>query len=259
MELLREVLEKLARHEISVEEAEKRIKPLAIEEVENLAKIDIHREKRSGIPEAILALGKEAEDIAKISEKIAEKKGIAIVTKAEKEALAELKKLEKRFEVEINERARIAIVRKKGFEIKKSNKARVAVIAAGTGDIAIAEEAKTAAELMGCRVYCYYDVGIAGLHRVFSPLKEIIKNSISAIVVVAGMEGALPSIVASMVDIPVIGVPSSVSYGAGDKGKAALLSMLQSCAPGLAVVNIDNGFGAGVFAALIARKVAGEK
>lgn len=256
MEFLREVLEKLAKHEISIEEAEKRIKLLAVEEIEELAKIDLHREKRSGIPEAILALGKHAKDVASIAKRVAEKKGMAMITKAGEETLAEVKKLENEFEIEIKEKANIAIVRKRGFEIKACDKARVAVISAGTGDIPVAEEAKIAAKLMGCRVYSYYDVGIAGLHRVFSPLKEIIKNNVSAIIVVAGMEGALPSVVASMVDIPVIGVPTSVSYGAGGKGKAALLSMLNSCAPGLAVVNIDNGFGAGVFAALIAKKVA---
>jgi len=127
---------------------------------------------------------------------------------------------------------------------------------AGTSDIRVAEEARVVAEEMGCEVVTAYDVGIAGFHRHIGPLRRMLREGVDAIVVVAGMEGALPSVVASLVDVPVIGVPTSVGYGLGGKGVGALTTMLQSCSPGLCVVNIDNGVGAGALAALIARRVA---
>jgi hypothetical protein len=130
------------------------------------------------------------------------------------------------------------------------------VLAAGTSDIPTAEEARVTAEVMGCAVLARYDVGIAGIHRLLEPLREIVSIEVSAIVVVAGMEGALPSVVRGLVSVPVIGVPTSTGYGYGGHGQGALMTMLQSCAPGLTVVNIDNGFGAGATAALIANTVA---
>jgi hypothetical protein len=135
----------------------------------------------------------------------------------------------------------------------------IAVLAAGTSDLPVAEEARVTAETMGCRVLAFYDVGVAGIHRLVSPLEMIHKEEASAVVAVAGMEGALPTVVRGLVAVPVIGVPTSVGYGYGGKGEAALMTMLQSCAPGLTVVNIDNGFGAGATAALIANHVAAAK
>jgi pyridinium-3,5-biscarboxylic acid mononucleotide synthase len=129
---------------------------------------------------------------------------------------------------------------------------KIGILAAGTSDIGIAEEARLVAKAMGCETILSYDVGIAGMHRVFPALEQMMSNKVSAIVVVAGMEGALASVVSSMVNIPVIGVPTSVGYGFGSDGVAALASMLQTCTFGLAVVNIDNGIGGGAFAALIA-------
>jgi NCAIR mutase (PurE)-related protein len=133
---------------------------------------------------------------------------------------------------------------------------RIGVLAAGTADVAVAEEASVAAEVMGCQVMKAYDVGIAGIHRLFKPLEHMLRKGVSALVVVAGMEGALPSVVASLVDVPVIGVPTSVGYGVGTKGVAALMTMLQTCSPKVVVVNIDNGLGAGIFAGMIARSKA---
>lgn len=130
------------------------------------------------------------------------------------------------------------------------------MITAGTADIPVATEAKVAAEEMGCKVLTAFDVGVAGIHRLFGPLKRMIEEGVDAIIVVAGMEGALPSVVASLVDVPVIGVPTSVGYGLGRDGIGALTAMLQSCSLGLAVVNIDGGVAAGVFAALIANRAA---
>ncbi|MGN6559223.1 MAG: nickel pincer cofactor biosynthesis protein LarB, partial [Candidatus Nitrosocosmicus sp.] len=131
---------------------------------------------------------------------------------------------------------------------------KIGIICGGTSDIGIAEEARLASISMGCSAYLGYDVGIAGIHRLLLSLKEMISNNIDCLIVVAGMEGALSSVVASLVNVPVIGVPVSVGYGFGSDGRGALSSMLQSCSFGLAVVNIDNGIGAGIFASLIANK-----
>jgi len=252
-----EVLKKFRQGKITLGEAEKKIKCYRIEEIENLARVDVDREKIAGIPEAVFAESKDAKDVAKIAVKLAKEKGYALVTKAREEDLREIKKAgDKLISAEYNPKGKTIVVKRKNYKFRKLKNARIAVIAAGTSDIGIAEEAKTAAEVMGCEAITAYDVGIAGMHRLFSPLKSILQKKVAAIVVVAGMEGALPSVVASLVDVPVIGVPTSVGYGIGGKGVSALLSMLQSCAPGLAVVNIDNGFGAGVFAALIAKNLS---
>ncbi|KKM27750.1 hypothetical protein LCGC14_1571620, partial [marine sediment metagenome] len=138
----------------------------------------------------------------------------------------------------------------------KKSKGVIGIITAGTSDIGIAEEARLMCESMNCKCICSYDVGIAGIHRVFPILKEMKSKDVDAIIVVAGMEGALPTLVSSLVDVPVIGVPSSIGYGYGGKGVAALASMLQSCALGLSVVNIDNGIGAGAIAGNIANRAS---
>jgi NCAIR mutase (PurE)-related protein len=144
-------------------------------------------------------------------------------------------------------------VQSKDHEIVLSSQ-KIGILTAGSSDISIAEEAAAIARLMGVEVASFYDVGIAGVHRLFNPLKDLVSQKVKAIVVVAGMEGALPAIVSSLVNIPVIGVPASVGYGYGGKGEAALMTMLQSCSPGLVVVNIDNGINAGATAALIAKQ-----
>jgi NCAIR mutase (PurE)-related protein len=133
---------------------------------------------------------------------------------------------------------------------------RVGLVTAGTSDVPVAEEAVAVAREMGCLVSTAYDVGVAGLHRLFGPLRAMLEDGLDAVVVAAGMDGALPSVVAGLVDAPVIGLPVSVGYGLGGRGEAALLSMLQTCAPGLVVVNVDNGVGAGATAGLIARRAA---
>lgn len=132
----------------------------------------------------------------------------------------------------------------------------VGIVSAGTSDLPAAEEAAAVCRAMGCSVSMVTDVGVAGLHRLFEPLKAMLDRGVEAIIVAAGMDGALPSVIAGLVDVPVVGLPTAVGYGMGGNGEAALLSMLQTCAPGLAVVNIDNGVGAGAMAALIARRAA---
>ena len=148
-----------------------------------------------------------------------------------------------------NSRAQILVIKKK--ENKTEPIAKVGILTAGTSDINIAEEARVIVEEGGCEVLTSYDVGVAGIHRLLPQIARMIKERVSVFIVCAGMEGALPSVVAGLVDVPVIGVPTSVGYGVGEGGRVALDSMLQSCAPGIAVVNIDNGFGAGVFALTI--------
>ncbi|MBI4813775.1 MAG: nickel pincer cofactor biosynthesis protein LarB, partial [Methanobacterium sp.] len=152
--------------------------------------------------------------------------------------------------VEYNQKARILVL--KDGELEKQGK--IGVITAGTSDIPVAEEARVVAEEAGCEVLTSYDVGVAGIHRLFSKIRWMLEEGVKTIIVVAGMEGALPSVVAGLVDVPVIGVPTSVGYGVGEGGFAALNAMLQSCAPGIAVVNIDNGFGAAVFAATVVKQ-----
>ena len=148
-----------------------------------------------------------------------------------------------------NKRAQILVIRK---EIKNNQKiAKIGIITAGTSDINIAEEARVIVEEGGCEAITSYDIGVAGIHRLFPQIAYMIKEGVRALIVCAGMEGALPSVVAGLVDVPVIAVPTSVGYGVGEGGRVALDAMLQSCAPGIAVVNIDNGFGAGVFALTI--------
>lgn len=225
-----------------------------IKEIEDIAKLDIYRDKQCGIPEVILAEGKEPKWVVKLLMGMVKARGIAIATRVSKACFKEIKRRRsKNFRLTHYEKAKMVALAKTGYKIKKLN-AKVGLIAAGTADIPVAEEARITMELLGVRVIYAYDIGAAGLHRLLSPLKKMLKEEVSCIVVVAGMEGALPTVVKSLVDMPVIGVPTSIGYGFGGKGESALMTMLQSCSSGLVVVNIDNGFGAGCAAALIAIK-----
>lgn len=251
---MKEILQELMDGKISLQEAEKQLKTMQIEEIGDFAKLDTGREARTGIPEAIFAESKEDEDLIKIILRGANS-GRLMVTKLEKGRYdlikSEISILEdKGFELDYNKRAKILLI--KNHEIEKEGK--IGVITAGTSDIPVAEEARITAEEVGCEVLTSYDVGVAGIHRLFAHITEMIEADVKALVVVAGMEGALPSVVAGLVDVPVIGVPTSVGYGVGEGGFTALFAMLQSCAPGIAVVNIDNGFGAGVFAAKLTKQ-----
>lgn len=248
---MRDVLEALYQNRISVKEAEERLKAGFLE-VEDLAKLDIHRELRAGIPEVILAEGKEAEDVVRLAEKFLESSGRAIITKAREENFESFKGV--KCYKDFNRKARTIVLRKNKTR-GKSLVGRVGVLAAGTSDIPVAEEARVICEEFGCEVVASYDVGVAGIHRLFPSIEKLREEDVDVVVVVAGMEGALPSVVKSLVDVPVIGVPTSVGYGLGGKGVSALMAMLQSCSPGIAVVNIDNGFGAASIASLICRRI----
>jgi NCAIR mutase (PurE)-related protein len=207
------------------------------------AKVDHHRAVRQGFPEVVLGLGKTPAQIAAIAGRIAERGAPLLVTRATPEAFAAVR--ERLAGVEYHELAR-AITLKKDVP---RGRGVVAIASAGTSDLAVAEEAAVTADIMGNDVERIYDVGVAGIHRVLAERARL--ESARVIIVVAGMEGALPSVVAGMVTVPVIAVPTSVGYGASFGGIAALLGMLNSCASGVAVVNIDNGFGAACMASLI--------
>lgn len=254
---INEILKQLKEGKISIQEAERKIKLLAIEQVKDIARIDIGREIRKGIPEIILAEGKGDEEILEIAKSTAYSTGRAIVSRMNKEQMKKLENLAKKegLNIKIYERARIATLSIEKFKIEKSG-GRIGVLTGGTSDIPIAEEVIAIAEEMGCEAYYMFDVGVAGIQRVFEAVKYMIEKDIDVLVVVAGREGTLPTIVASLIDVPIIAVPTSIGYGYGGKGKSALLTMLQSCSLGIATVNIDAGVAAGATAALIANRVA---
>lgn len=265
---LRTLLERYSKGELSIDDLQQRISLHSVEKVaNNVAKLDVNREIRKEIPEVIFAKGKEYTDLLRITQVAARKSGTVIVSKVQPQGL--LIRLHKalmkaRFEVEIGKKSTAILVSNTSYRHSVNSRTsttqlswgKIGILAAGTSDIGIAEEARLMAKAMGCATLESYDVGIAGIHRLFPALTEMISQNVGAIVVVAGMEGALASVVTSMVNVPVIGVPTSVGYGFGSDGVAALASMLQSCTPGLSVVNIDNGIGAGAFAALISNQLA---
>ena len=257
MDDIREILNRLVKKECSIEEAEKLLKANTIEEVGDFAKLDIFRKHRTGIIEVIYAKNKTPQIVIEIIYSFLAKNEFAIVSRFTEEQKSVIyKEFEgnNSFSIEINELAKTIIIKEKSFKFLKKG-GKIGIITAGSSDIPVAEEAKVIAESMGCQVISSYDLGIAGIHRIFDPLIEMIKSGVHVIVVCAGMEGTLPGVVAALVDVPVIGVPISSGYGLGEKGIGALTTMLQSCSPGLLVVNIDNGFGAGASAALIANKM----
>ncbi len=257
MENIREILQKLLHNECSVEEAEKLLKANIIEEVGDLAKLDVFRKLRTGIVEVIFAESKTPEMVIHIIDSFLEKNKFAIVSRFREDQMAVIKQTYNTgYILEVNNLAKVVVIKTKEFEFKK-NSGIIGIVTAGSSDIPVAEEAKVIAQSMGCEVITSYDLGIAGIHRIFNPLSEMIKKGVHVIIVCAGMEGTLPGVVAALVDIPVIGVPVSSGYGLGEKGIGALTTMLQSCSPGLLVVNIDNGFGAGASAALIANRTKG--
>jgi len=253
---LRDILEKVAKGQISVDEAEKLLRVLAIQEVGKLAKLDVNRDFRKKVPEVILGEGKTPKDLAEITLRMLSEKGRAIISRVNEQQINAIKNASPEgTSSRVNDKIGMLVVKRKDLEVKKTG-GRIGLLTAGTSDIPVAEEARIVAEEMGSEVISAYDVGVAGIHRLFPPLKEMIEKNIDAIIVVAGREGALPAVVAGLVDIPVIAVPTSVGYGLGEKGLSALTAMLQACSLGLAVVNIDGGVAAGAVAALIANRVA---
>lgn len=240
----REMLEKVKTGEISVEDAESYFRREPFEEME-YAKLDTHRKTRSGFPEVIYCSGKSDEHFLHIFGRLYEEEGEVFGTRASQHQYELVK--EKYPQTQYDPLSRIIKIEKKG----KKQEGCIAVCTAGTADIPVAEEAAQTAEYFGSHVERIYDVGVAGIHRLFSRL-EIIQKA-NCIVAAAGMEGALASVLGGLVDKPVIAVPTSVGYGANFGGLSALLTMINSCSNGIAVVNIDNGYGAGYIATQINR------
>ncbi len=243
-EALKRILASVASGRTQVSEAAETLKNLSQENI-GYAQIDHHRSLRKGFPEVIFGQGKTAGQVIGIMEKISEQEGVVLATRLEEDKAKEV--LERFPDAEYHPDARMLILSKSGIEVTGSG--TILVVSAGTSDIPVAKEALLTAGAMGNQVEAVYDVGVAGLHRLFSHKEKI--SAASVLIVVAGMEGALPSVVAGLVNRPVIGVPTSVGYGASLNGFTSLFSMLTSCASNVAVVNIDNGFGAGYMASAI--------
>ena len=228
---------------------------LAVARVSRVAKLDVGREIRKGLPEVVLAEGKLASDVANITKEMLRKTGRAIISRLDEDHLKAVKSsISKGSKIDYFPRSRMMVVKSKSYSPRRTG-GRVGILTAGTSDIPVAEEAEVIAREMGCDTISFYDVGVAGLHRLFEPVQKLLKWDADVILVAAGREGALPTVVAGIVDVPVIGIPTSRSYGFGEKGIASLAAMLQSCSLGMAVVNIDGGVGAGAIAALIANRI----
>ncbi|MGQ0771850.1 MAG: nickel pincer cofactor biosynthesis protein LarB [Nitrososphaerota archaeon] len=251
MEML-DVLESLKNGKISVSKAKKLLSLHSIEKIEGFAQIDMGRRYRKGIPEVVFAERKQLDEIKKIIQKVLAKSDSILISRIPKPYHSKIVGFAKknRFKIKSGKNTATLLLYKK--ELKGSG-GKIGIITAGTSDIGVAEEARLTCEAMSCTCVCSYDVGIAGMHRTFPVIKKFIQEDVDVIIVAAGMEGALASVVSSLVDVPVVGLPTSVGYGYGEKGVAALASMLQSCSLGLSVVNIDNGIGAGAVAANIAK------
>ena len=241
---LRDLLENIKDNKLSIDDALEKLKNLPYEDI-GYANIDHHREIRTGYPEVIYCEGKSDEHILGIIERMMEKGSNILGTRCRKETFEKIKEIYPNCEYEELSK----VLKIQNHEIINIGKGKIVVVSGGTSDIPVADEAYHTAKFLGNDVERVYDVGVAGIHRLLN--KKHILQSARVIISVAGMEGALPSVVGGLVDVPVIAVPTSVGYGANIGGLSALLTMLNSCASGISVVNIDNGFGAGYLAATI--------
>ena len=240
---LRKLLEQIKTGTVSPDEAVARLRHMPFEDL-GFAKVDHHRRLRAGMPEVIFSQGKTPRQVAEIFKRMAAQGGNVLATRANREHFRAVAKSTRR--AEYHELARAITLRQDNTTYGKGT---VVVISAGTSDIPVAEEALVTAEIMGNSVAHLYDVGVAGIHRLL--LNHAVLETARVVIVCAGMEGALPSVVGGLVRVPVLAVPTSVGYGASFGGVAALLGMLNTCSPNVCVVNIDNGFGAACIASLI--------
>lgn len=243
---VRDVLEKHRNGEVDASEAERLLRLDYVRRIGEHTLFDTRRAERKGVPEIIYGESKSADTIADIIEGAMAERDVLLVSRA---SIKQFNDVRARIpDATYEDKARMIVLDRRN---DRRTEGLIGLLTAGSSDIAAAEEARVVAEAMGCRVMTAYDVGIAAFHRFIGPLHDMLEEGVDALVVVAGMEGALASVVSSLADVPVIGVPTSVGYGVGEGGRAALASMLQSCSPGLVTVNIDNGVGAGITAALI--------
>jgi NCAIR mutase (PurE)-related protein len=258
-DLVRHLLDELASGKIEVDAAMEKLRLLQIDQLAEFARLDTYRDLRKGVPEVVYAPRKTDAALEAICRRQLSERGLTLVSRLDgaraeilEASLAGGDEPVPQLVFDYRPEAGVLAGRTPAYQ-PPAERGCVGLLTAGTSDIPVAEEAALVAAHMGCRVERGYDVGVAGIHRLAEPLGRMIENGADVLIVVAGMEGALPSVVAGLVDIPVIGVPTSTGYGIGGDGTAALCSILQSCSPGLVAVNIDNGVGAGAAAALIAR------
>ena len=244
-ESIRKLFEEVRAGKLSPDDAVARLRHLPFEDL-GFAKVDHHRVLRVGMPEVIFGQGKTPANLSQIFSRLAKHGGNVLATRADEKQFAAVRKRVPK--AEYRELARAIVLQR---DTKKYGKGTIAVVSAGTSDIPVAEEAVATAEVMGNDVQHLYDVGVAGIHRLLANRETLTQARV--VIVCAGMEGALPSVVGGLVGVPVIAVPTSVGYGAAFQGLAALLGMMNSCASNVSVVNIDNGFGAGYVASLINR------
>jgi len=244
-ENLKRILLELQNGTLSIDEAMHHLRSLPYDDLD-FARPDTHRELRTGFPEVIYCRGKTTAQITEIVDRLAAKTGPILATRAGQEVFDAIHS--RRNDVTYHEKAGIVVI---GTPRKKMHDRPILIVCAGTSDLPVVEEAAVTADVMGNVVERLHDVGVAGMHRLLDQREKLFRAGV--IIVVAGMEGALASVVGGLVDRPVIAVPTSVGYGASFNGLAALLAMLNCCAPGVAVVNIDNGFGAGYYASMINR------
>jgi len=245
-ESLRKLLKAVQAGSVTPDEAAERLRHMPFEDL-GFAKLDHHRSIRCGFPEVIFCQGKTTEQVVTIVGRMAEHGSAILATRAAQELYDAVRAAHP--EAVYHPSARAIVVA--GREKCRRYDGLIAVVSAGTSDQPVAEEARVTADVMGCTTQAFYDVGVAGIHRLLAHSQALAKATV--VIVVAGMEGALASVVGGLVDVPVIAVPTSVGYGASFHGLAPLLTMLNSCAAGIGVVNIDNGFGAGYLAAMILR------
>jgi hypothetical protein len=255
---VRRLLEALVEGDLGLEDVLQKLRLLQVTQLGEFARLDVNRDLRKGVPEVVYAPRKSDADLEAIARRFLAERGLVLVSRLEPDRAEQLRRV--LFEnaadaltFAYDPSARVLAASTPAYQPPEPGGC-VGLLTAGTSDIPVAEEAALVITHMGCRVERGYDTGVAGVHRLLEPLTRMIESGADALVVVAGMEGALPSVVAGLVDVPVIGVPTSTGYGLGGDGTAALYSILQSCSPGLVAVNIDNGVGAGAAAALIARR-----
>lgn len=250
-ERLNEILAAVAGGSLSPKEAVERLRSGEVRYLDEFAALDLGRVARKGVPEVVYAPGKTAAQVAKICASVLEHSERVIVSSPDPEQESLLHETLPNVPMRSAGRALVA-----GPGETAPTGGRVVAISAGTSDLPVLEEAVAVAQEMGVAVESFHDVGVAGIHRLAAPLEEMRAFDPDCVVVAAGMEGALPSVVSALVAVPVVGLPTSAGYGLGGDGTAAILGMLQSCSPGLSVVNVDNGIGAGVAAALVANRAA---
>jgi NCAIR mutase (PurE)-related protein len=254
-ESIQELLAAVAAGRLNVAEAAAELERHGLAAVGDYGRLDLGRRARTGVPEIVFARGKSVEQLVGITVSFLKRASSVFCSRVSVDDAAAVSAAVADATIMYDPRSQVLVARRRDY-VAPPLAGVVGIIAAGTSDVPVAEEAAAICREMAVEVHTAYDVGVAGAHRIGEPLRRILDAGAAALVVAAGMEGALPSLVAGMVDVPVIGLPTSTGYGFGGAGEAALLGMLQTCAPGLVVVNVDNGVGAGATAALIARRCA---